>query len=88
LTRTHDLLDMGGLAGAVIAGDDHAAVAREAGQDRERGCAIEQIIRVEIGYVDVRLRIGRHLHVAVDTKNLAHRHFHIGQAGRALIGLL
>ena len=34
--RRH-LLDMGRLAGAVIAGDDDAAVVGEAGQDRERG---------------------------------------------------
>ena len=32
-----DLLDMGRLAGAVIARDDHAAVVGEAGEDRERG---------------------------------------------------
>ena len=32
-----DLLDMGRLAGAVIAGDHDAAVVGEAGQDRERG---------------------------------------------------
>ena len=32
-----DLLDVGRFAGAVIAGDDDAAVVREAGEDRERG---------------------------------------------------
>jgi hypothetical protein len=43
-----DLLDMGRLAGAVIARDDDAAVAREAREDRERGRPVEQVIRIEI----------------------------------------
>ena len=40
-----DLLDMGRLAGAVIAGDDDAAVVREAGEDRERGRLVEAVVR-------------------------------------------
>ena len=44
-----DLLDMGRLAGAVIALDHHPAVAREAGADRQRRVGIEHIGRVEVG---------------------------------------
>ena len=46
-----DLLDMGRLAGAVIARDHDAAVAREAGQDRERRLAVEQVVRVEVRHM-------------------------------------
>jgi hypothetical protein len=40
-----DLLDMGRFAGAVIARDHHAAVVREAGENGERGGAVEEIVR-------------------------------------------
>ena len=42
--RRH-LLDMGRFAGAVIAGDDDAAVPGEAGEDGERGRLVEPVIR-------------------------------------------
>src|SRR6185503_2468628 len=61
-----DLLDVGRLAGAVVAGNEDAAVAGEAGQDGQRRLAVEQVVRVGIRNVLVRLRIGRNLHVAVD----------------------
>ena len=76
-----DLLDMGRLAGAVVAGDEHPAVAGEAGEDRQRRLAVEQIVRIEIGNVLVALRIGRHFEVAVDTEDLPDRDLHVGQAG-------
>ena len=79
-----DLLDVGRLAGAVIAGDDDAAIERKAREDRERGAAIEAVILVDIGHVVVRLRIGRHLHVAVDAEHLPDRHLHVGQTGNFL----
>ena len=46
-----DLLDVGRLAGAVVAGDHHAAVEGEAGEDRERGVAVEQIVGVDVRHV-------------------------------------
>jgi hypothetical protein len=67
--RRH-LLDMGRLAGTVIAGDDDAPVLGEAGQDRERGRAIETVVRIDIGHVLFGLRIGRHFHIAIDSKDL------------------
>ena len=73
------LLDMGGLAGAVIAGDDDAAVLGEAGENRERGRPVEPVIGVDVGHVLIRLGISRHFHVAVDAENLTDRHFHVGQ---------
>ena len=76
--RRH-LLDMGRLAGAVIAGDDDAAVLGEAGENRERGRPVETVIGVDVGHVLVGLGIGRHFHVAVDAELLADRHFHVGQ---------
>ncbi len=68
--RRH-LLDMRRLAGAVIAGDDDAAVLRKAGENGERGRAVEAIIRIDIGHVFVSLGIGRNFQVAVDAENLA-----------------
>ena len=76
-----DLLDMGRLAGAVIAGDHDAAVVGKAGQDRERRFAVEQIVRIEIRHMFVRLRIGRNLQIAIDAEDLADRDLHVRQRG-------
>ena len=84
--RRH-LLDMGRLAGAVIAGDHDAAVLGKAGENGERGRPVETVIRVDIGHVLVGLGIGRHFHVAVDAEKLADRHFHVRQAGDRLLAL-
>ncbi len=78
-----DLLDVGRLAGAVIAGDDHPAVVGEAGQDRERGLAVEAIIRVGVRHVVVSLGIGRNFHVAFDAEKLPDRHLHVGHGRRS-----
>ena len=51
-----DLLDVGRFAGAVIAGDHDAAVPGKAGEDRERGGAIEAIIRIDLRHMRVDLR--------------------------------
>ena len=59
--RRH-LLDVGRLAGAVVARNDDAAVVGKARQDRERGAAVEPVVRIEIGDVLVGFRIGRHFH--------------------------
>src|ERR1039458_6164656 len=79
-SRRH-LLDMGGLAGAVIAGDDDAAVPGEAGENRERGRRVEPVIGVDVGHVLIGLGIGRHFHVAIDAELLPDRHLHVGQPG-------
>ena len=76
-----NLLDMGRLAGAVIAGDQHAAIARKAGEDGKRRLAVEKIVGVEIRHMLVRLGIGRDFEIAVDAENLADRDFHVGQGG-------
>ncbi len=78
--RRH-LLDMGRFAGAVIAGDDDAAVPGEAGKDGERGRLVEPIVRIDFGHVLVRLGIGRHFQIAVDAEQLSDRNLHIRQAG-------
>ena len=77
-----DLLDVGRLAGSVIAGDQDAPVEGEARQDRQRRLAIEQVVGIEIRHVLVGLGIGRRVHVRFDTKSLPHRYARIGQAGR------
>ena len=79
-SRSH-LLDMRGLAGAVIAGDDDAAVAGKAGEDGKRGGLVEPVVGIEFGNVLVRLGIGRHLQVAVDAEQLPDRDLHVRQAG-------
>ncbi len=78
--RRH-LLDMGGLAGAVIAGDHDAAVLGEAGENGERGRPVEAVIRIEFGHVLIGLRISRNFQIAVDAEHLPDRHLHVGQAG-------
>src|SRR5262249_11133294 len=65
----------------MVAGNDDAAVAREASEDSERGRAVEAIIRIEFRHLFVRLGIGRHLQIAVDSEHLPDRHFHIRQTG-------
>ena len=76
-----DLLDMGRLAGAVIAGDDHAAVRGEAGQDGERGRTVEPVIRIDVGHMLVGLGIGRHFHVAVEAEQLPDGNLDVRQRG-------
>jgi hypothetical protein len=72
---------MGRLAGAVIARDHHAAVAREARQDGQGGLPVEKIIRVEVGDVLLRLREGRHFQIRIDPEDLTHGHFHVRGKG-------
>ena len=57
------LLDVGRLPGAVIAGDHHPAVIGEAGEDRERRIAVEQIVRIEIRHVFFGVGISRRFHI-------------------------
>ena len=64
-----DLLDVGRLAGAVIAGDQDAPVEGEARQDRQRRLAIEQVVGIEIRHVLVGFGIGRRLHVQIDAES-------------------
>ena len=79
-----DLLDMGRLAGAVIAGDHDAAVAGEAGEDRHRRVAVEDVVRIEVRHVLLGLRIGRDLQIGVDAEHLADGNLHVRQGGRGL----
>ena len=50
-----DLLDMGRLAGAVIARHHDAAVVGKARQDRQRRLLVEQIVRIDVGHMLDRL---------------------------------
>ena len=84
--RRH-LLDMRRFAGAVVALDHHAAVVREARQDRQRGLAVEQIVGIELRHIFARLGVGRDLHRTVDAEHLPDRHLHIRQAGMACFTL-
>ena len=81
--RRH-LLDVGGFSGAVVAGNDHAPVLGEAGENGERGRLVEAVVRVDVWSMLVRLRIGRHFHVAVDAEELSDRHLHVGESGDLL----
>ncbi len=77
-----DLLDMRRLAGAVIALDHHPAVEGEAGEDRERGLAVEAVGRIEIGHVLRAHREGRDLERRIDVEDLAHVHLGVGHVDR------
>src|SRR3546814_10837263 len=74
-----DLLDMAGLAAAVIALHHHAAVIGEARQDREGGVRIEDIGGVEVGNPLVSLRKGGDLHVDIDAEHFARVDFAVGR---------
>jgi hypothetical protein len=67
-----NLLDMGRFAGAVVARHHHAAVVGEPGQNGERGIAIEQVIRIQVGDIGVPLLVGRNGDVRIDAKHFAH----------------
>jgi len=83
-----NLLDMGRLAGAVIAGDHHAAVLGEPGEDRERSGAVEAIVAVDFRHVRIDFGIGGNFQVAIDPEHLPDRHLHVGQAdGFLILGL-
>lgn len=66
-----DLFDVGRLARAVIAADEHTAVAREAGEDGERRVPVEQIVGIEVGNMLLDRRVSRDFEIAVDPKDLA-----------------
>jgi hypothetical protein len=44
----------------------------EAGQDRQRGGAVENVIRVDFRDIGVRFGIGRYLHIDINAEHLAH----------------
>jgi hypothetical protein len=64
--------------------DHHATVLGEAGKDRKRRCAIEAIVRIEIRHMRIDGRVGRNLHVGIDTEHLPDRDFHVGQCGHVI----
>src|SRR5215216_395643 len=84
IETSRHLLDMGRLAGPMITGHDHPPIFREAGQDGERGRPIEPVVGIEIRDMEVRLRISRHFHVAVDPEYLPNGYLHIRQPGHFL----
>ncbi len=81
--RRH-LLDVGRLAGAVIALDEDAAVVGEAGEDGERGVVIEAIGLVERRDMVVGPAERRNLHVAVQAEGLPHGNGDVGPVDRCV----
>src|SRR5262249_49272321 len=91
LTRTQGQLRrgaprsaMGGFAGAGGTGEVNPRVCGEAGGVGGGGCVVEPVIGIDVRDMLIGLRIGRHLHVAVETEELADRHLHVGEAGDLL----
>ncbi len=72
-----DLLDMGGLPGAMIALHENAPVVSEAGQDRQGRLAIEHIGRIQVGHIFVRLGKSRNAHGHVQAERVAHIDHHV-----------
>ena len=77
-----DLLDMGRLAGAVVALDHDTPIEREARQNGERRVGIEHVGRVDLGDVLGALAVGRDLEVRVDAEDLAGRQLGVRLASR------
>jgi len=82
-----DLLDVGRLAGAVIAGHHDAAVVGKPREDGQGGLAVEQVVRVEIRHVLRGLGIGGDIEVRIEAEELLHRHLDVGHAVRFRSGL-
>ena len=72
-----DLLDMGRLAGAVIALDHDPPVVREASEDRERRLVIEIVGGVDVRDVGILLAERRHLPVDVESEGLPDMHLDV-----------
>ncbi len=79
------LLDVGRLAGAVIALHHHPPVVGEAGADGDRGLGVEAVVRVQLRHVRVAGAEGRDLHVAVHAEGVTHRHHLVGRGTQQLV---
>ncbi len=84
--RSH-LLDMGRFARAVIARDHHTPVVGKACKNGESRVLVEHVVRVGIRHMRVRFRKSGHLQVDINAKNLADRHFHVGDGGKRIEGV-
>ena len=65
----------------MIALDHDAPVVFEPGEDGQGHVVVEEIVRVDIGDVLVRLGIGRNLKIGIDTEDLAHGDGHVRDTG-------
>ena len=83
-----DLLDMGRLAGAVIARHHDAAVVGKARQDRHGGVLVEQIVGIDVRHMFGGHRIGRHDHLGLEAEFFLHRHSRVRQIGDIAIDLV
>src|SRR6185312_777938 len=64
------LLDMSGLAGTMVTGDDDATVLRKPCKDGKRRRSVEAIVAIDIRHMLISLRVSWHFKVTVDSKNL------------------
>ena len=87
LRRAATCLNVRGFTGAVIALHHDAAVVFEPREDRERGVAVEDIGRIEIGHARVGLAERRDHHVDIDPEHLARADLDIGggEQGRTMM---
>ena len=83
-----DLLDMGRLAGAVVARHHDAAVEGEAGENGQRRLLVEQIVRIEVGNVLRRRGIGRHDHLGFEAERILDRHRGVREIGDIAVDLV
>ncbi|ENN89506.1 hypothetical protein RHSP_60941 [Rhizobium freirei PRF 81] len=82
-----NLLDVRGLAGAVIARDHHATVVSEAGENGERGLAVEEVIRIQIGHIGTALAVGGNADIGINAENFTNRNGGVGNLGNIKVDL-
>ena len=83
-----DLLDMGGFTGPVISGNDDPSIEGKTRKDGQRCLFIEQIVRIDVGYMRIRHRIGGNHHIGIESENVLRRNRCIGKIGYVAVDLV
>ena len=71
----------------MIARDHHAAIVGEAGENGERGLAVEKVVRIQIGHISAALAIGRDADVGINAEDFTDRNGGVGNFGNIKVNL-